>query len=333
MYEDGRKFQGKAGELPVLGLGRMEGEQLVVAPLVLEMCCTATKAEVNDCILATFKRGYTPLTEYLGAGTGTVSMCGTGPSLGKTLHELTGDVLAVNGALKYLLGKGIVPRWCMLWDADPCIAEFAVPHPDVTYLLASRCHPSVFERLKDCKTVVWHAGGDHNIEELLIENGVNEPMLQGGTAGITRGLYLAYALGYRDVHIFGADSSYDESGEHHVEGASLVPEHMMDIMVGGRWFKSTAQWADQIEHMRVLYPMFKHSSLQCNITAHDDGMFAYVISIMQSDEQKAYENAFMLVELENKKNAITAERPAEWPADSPFHKSAVNGEPLHSEKP
>ena len=105
--------------------------------------------------------------------------------------------------------------------------EFAVPHPDITYLVASRCHPDVFKRLEGCKIIVWHAGGDHNINDLLCERKLNEPMVNGGSAGVTRAMFLVNCLGYTDQHIFGADSSYT-GDDTHIRG-SLVPEK--DLMV------------------------------------------------------------------------------------------------------
>ena len=284
-----------------LGFGHAEGEQQVVLPLVLQMECTATADETERNMTATIARGYTPLMEHFERYSGTLSLCGSGPSLAAKLHELTGDVLACNGAIGFLLDRGIVPRHAMLWDAAPIVAEFAVPHPDITYFVASRCHPSVFERLAGCKVVVWHAGGDHNVDDFLSDRKIHEPMLQGGTTAVTRGMYLAFALGYKDLHLFGADSCYTD-GATHVEGASKVPEGLVNVMVGGRWFKSTCQWAAQIEEIKIIYPMMMQPEVGARITAHDEGMMAWVISIMDRDMRKALLEAKATCELQTQKN-------------------------------
>lgn len=262
----------------------------VILPLLLNMECTATEKEMNGNVSLTLERGYVPFMELLDREADkTVSLCGAGPSLSDTLDKLKGDVFAVNSAIGVLLDRGIVPKYAMIWDCAEICEKFAVPHPDVTYLVASRCHPAVFERLKDCRVVVWHADGDHNILPFLEEKNVMEPLVKGGTTGITRGLYVAYALGYRDFHVFGADSSY-RNGESHVNG-SLVYEHRIKVMVNKRWFDSTPQWAAQIEELKVIYPMFRHTVLKAQIEAYDDGMFGYVLSIMKQDEEAALNNA------------------------------------------
>lgn len=286
-------------EYPFLGFQHGEGGDAVILPLVLNMECTATEKEMNENVALTLARGYTSLVSYLDhVPGGPVSICGAGPSLGKNLDKLQGDVFAINSAIGFLLGKGIVPRWAMIWDCADVCEQFAIPHPEITYLIGSRCHPKVFERLKDCKVVVWHACGDHNILEYLEQKGVNEPLVNGGTTGVTRGIYLAYALGYRDFHLYGADSCYVQ-GETHVAG-SVVHEHCLKVMVNGRWFDSTPQWAAQIEEMKIMYPMFRHTPLAANMTAYDDGLLAYVMSIMKADEMKALQNAFALMELQIK---------------------------------
>lgn len=280
-----------------LGVQNGEGEGAVVLPLVLHMECTATEGEMNANVAATLDRGYTSILPYLySEPDGTVSICGAGPSLGETLSELKGDVFAVNSAISYLLERGVVPKWAMIWDCAEICERFAIPHPDVTYLIGSRCHPKVFKRLKDCKVVVWHADGDHNIMPFLEGKKVKEPLIKGGTTGVTRGIYVAYALGYRDFHVFGADSSYSEDGRTHVV-SSLVHEHRMKVMIAGRWFDTTAQWAAQIEEMKIIYPMFKRSALQAEITVYDKGMMAWIVQLMDMDLEKSVANAMALIEL------------------------------------
>lgn len=277
-----------------------------ILPLVLNMECTATQDEVESNIKATFARGYTGFMEHVGKYGGSVSLCGSGPSLEARIGNLTGDVLAVNGAIKFLLDRGIVPKHAMLWDAAQVVAEFAEPHPDTTYFVASRCHPDVFERLKDCRVAVWHAGGDHDIHKLLSEYRPQEPMVQGGTTGVTRGLYLAFALGYKDFHVFGADSCYVD-GRTHVAGASKMPENAMRAMVAGRWFHTTAQWCAQIEEMKIIYPMMMQPEVGANITTYDEGMLSWVVQIMDMDMRKALAEARATCELQQKKVTLVEE--------------------------
>ena len=241
------------------------GETPPLFPLSLLMEGCATKEEMNGNFFATLDRGYEPINPHIGAYLGTASLVGSGPSVNETYKELQGDVIAINGAIGFLLERGIVPKFGMLWDAAEVVERFAVPHPDITYLVASRCHPKVFARLKDCKIVVWHAAGDNNIAELMNRPDViakqpcEEPLINGGTAGVTRGLFLATTLGYKEIHIFGGDSSYSADGKTHVSGGSLVPEKDITVAIGNappQYFRTTPEWCAQVEEYRAIYTIF-----------------------------------------------------------------------------
>ena len=286
-------------EVPVLGMrpdGSGASADPVAAPLLpLKLYITgcATEQEMNANVTATIERGYVRFNESLDSRLGErVHICGSGPSLRETWKEIpAGDhILAINSAIGYLIEQGRPPTWGMIWDAADICEKFAVPHPDVTYLIGARCHPKVFERLAGCKVIVWHAGGDHNIHKYLSERNIQEPLVNGGTAGVTRSLYLGYAIGYRDFYLHGADSSYSAEGDTHIRG-SLVPEKDMQIFVGGRWFRTTPEWCAQVEEIKLIYPIFRMPSMQANISCYGDGMFQHVVKIMKSDEKTALEVA------------------------------------------
>jgi len=255
------------------------GQPLPLFPLALSMEGCFTEKQMNTNFFATLDRGYTPINGYLDSCQGTCSIVGAGPSIAETYTDLVGDVLAINSAIGYLLDKSIVPRWAMIWDCDPVCENFAVPHPDITYLIASRCHPKVFERLKDCKIIVWHAAGDLNIVELMnrpdiiARQSCHEPLINGGTAGVTRGIYVTTALGYRDLHLFGSDSSYSDDGRTHVI-RSLVPEKDITIAIGNAppaYFRTTPEWCSQVMEYRMIYTIM---ACGCGVTidVHGSGM-------------------------------------------------------------
>jgi hypothetical protein len=240
----------------------------------MEVCATQEEAETN--LGGTFTREYERFNEHLGTRSGVLHICGAGPSLEDSYAELSGDVLACNSAIPFLLDKGVVPRYGMIWDASPLLVNFAVPNPFVTYLLASRCHESVFQRLNDCNIVVWHAGGDFDITGVLERAGIDEPMVNGGSAAVTRALYLAYALGYRELHLHGADSSY-RGDRTHVQG-SLVPEKRMTVCAQKQFFDTTPEWAAQVEEFKCIYPSFLQ--MGATIKVHGDGLLPTVARLL-----------------------------------------------------
>ena len=266
-----------------------------VAKLHLQVVGCATVEEMNSNVTATIERGYTGLETVMDSELGKrVHLCGAGPSLRDSYKEIPDgeSIFAVNSAIGFMIEHDRPPQWAMIWDASPVCSKFAVPHPDVTYLIGARCHPSVFERLNGCRVIVWYAGGDHNITQYLQSRGMNVPLVNGGTAGVTRGIYLAYALGYRDLHIHGADSCYSDEGDTHVRG-SLVPEKSLHVMVGenGKWFRTTPEMCAQIEEMKVIYPSFMQPELGASFKMYGSGMMQHVVSIMEKDRNVALANA------------------------------------------
>lgn len=210
----------------------------------------ATDDELRLHIEATLKRGYTRFNEYFESQKGTASICGFGPSLVQTWPLLKGDVMAVNRSHDWLIERGVVPRWCLLMDPVEVVSEMVSPHPEVVYMVASRCHPKVFEKLDGFNVVVWHAAGDSMIEEIVANHfqapteeealAKIEPTINGGSSGVTRGAVMLVAMGYTDIHIHGADSSFPKDGDTHVL-PSLVPESQIKVKVEGREFY-TAPW-------------------------------------------------------------------------------------------
>lgn len=290
---------------PLLGYHPEGGDRPPLLPLLLSMECCASQGEMNGNVKATIDRGYVRLNEYLDKFSGTVSICGSGPSLADTCTALEGDVIAINNSLSYLLGRGIVPKFAMFWDAAEVVAKFAIPHPDITYLVGARCHPSVFARLEGCKQIVWHAGGDYNIADFLVEHNINEPMINGGSAGVTRCMYLAFALGYRNFHLHGADSSYSDEGKTHVN-ESVVPEKDFRVWVGNhqgnRQFRTTPEWCGQVEEIKLIYPWFSQI-LGVSVKAHGEGLFPYIVRIMQHNEAIAMKQSQLLEKGDNHANA------------------------------
>ena len=268
------------------------GVTLPLVPLALGMECTASEGEMNSNFFATLDRGYTPINDFLWKEGGKeVCLVGAGPSLKEThkeLIELGHDICAVNSGIKFLVGKNIIPKYAMLWDASEIVKNFVVPHPEITYLVASRCHPEVFERLKDCKVVVWHANGDHNILEIMnrpevtSRQKVEEPLINGGSAGITRGIYLMANLGYKKIHLFGADASYLDD-KTHVMG-SLVYEKDIMVSIGNnppRFFRTTPEFCAQVEEYKSIFTLFVVHC--CNeLVVHGDGMLPHMHRVMEA---------------------------------------------------
>lgn len=241
-----------------------------IQPLKLVRSICETPENVRFNVERTLSAPYVRFNEFLGTQVGPVSIVGSGPSLARHYQELTGDVVACNGAHDYLIERGIVPRFCMIFDASPVMKDFITPHKDVIYLIASRCHEALFKHLEGCKIVVWHCKGDDCIDELLEERKIYEPMIHGGSAAVMRAVFLVIGMGFKDLHLFGADSSFEDD-QHHI-GKTLVPENMIEVW-NGRWFKSTGWMAGQVEDFRDTALILRDKS-GIDFTIHGSGLFS-----------------------------------------------------------
>jgi hypothetical protein len=254
--------------MPVLGVA--QGETLVPLHLLRECCVPLDIIQEN--LRQTFARPYRRFNELM---RGTVAIVGSGPSIHETIKHIqpTDAVFACNAAHELLIARGIIPAYAMLWDAAEVVSTMITPHKGVTYLVASRCHPSVFEKLKGFDVVVWHAGSDdEQITERLEEHGRMEPVINGGSAAAVRAMFIVVAMGFRHIKVFGIDGSFD--GEHTHFQKSAVPEVEIKVFCNHRWFRTTAWLAAQAEEVQVLFPIV--AGLGVNIEVYGDGLIPHI---------------------------------------------------------
>lgn len=139
-----------------------------------------------------------------------MSVAAGGPSLDDTCKDLSGYIVAVNGSLKFLLDRGVIPHACAVLDPSDHIAAGLVADSRVRYYIASICDPSVFDKLKDCDVTIWHPTPDS-----IGADCPEQPLSVGGgcTVGL-RWLNLGYLLGFRRFHLHGLDSSFRGGSTH-----------------------------------------------------------------------------------------------------------------------
>ena len=203
------------------------------------------------------------------------SVVGSAPSIDWTWTHIKGDVIACNAAHDFLVRHKTVPKFAMMWDPVSVMNDLITPHDAVTYLLASRCHPSIFKRFEKNKVVVWHADGDTNIKAILEEYNKMEPIIFGGSTAVTRAMFVAVAMGYLDLHVFGIDSS--TNGGSHIK-KSVVDKDYMQINCGGRWFETTPWLAVQAEDFKRIVPHLVSCGVK--ITVYGDGLIPHIARAM-----------------------------------------------------
>lgn len=169
-----------------------------------------------------------------------IACVGYGPSLNETWEEVKGyrHIMSCSGATRFLLDRGIVPTWHVEVDPRPHKVQLlGDPHPDVTYLIASTCHPDVFDHLKNVKVTLWHIFDSSEDAMRTLPQG--EWALTGGCSVGVRMLTLARFFGFRELHVYGMDGNEGESGKHAAAHPSQPKGHAL-VTYEGREFKTTS---------------------------------------------------------------------------------------------
>lgn len=259
----------------LIGMDKVQDARLAWLPLTMQGVLANSTEDISRNIEHALGLDYIPYTDLIGSKSGAVAIVGSGPSLKTNWHELrhfNGDIIACNAACQFLLEKGITPQYMFCFDADKLVLEFFTPHKDITYLLASRCVPQAFEILKGCRIVLWHAAGDERIRAILEEKKINEPMVTGGSAAVTRAMMMAMPMGYAEVHVYGGDSSF-ASGDTHIRQSTTV-ERRMAVKCAGGVFEVAPWMTMQVNDLEKLAPLIK--SLRIGMHFHGDGLLQHV---------------------------------------------------------
>lgn len=178
---------------------------------------------------------------------------------------LDGETMALNGALGLFFNSGRAPTYWAVCDPqrDPVLAFLDCPLPqDTTYLVASKCHPDVFERLKDHRVVVWHVSDFVDAERHPVPC---------GTSITTCSIPLAMRLGYPDLEIWGWDACFGEDGSDHAIPQKHAYTETLDVEIEGRVFKTTRAWAlEAFDLGNKAWPIYRWLGMRIEVMG--DGM-------------------------------------------------------------
>lgn len=184
--------------------------------------------------------------------TGRLAIVGSGPSVLDYIEELRtwpGEIWAINGAYDFLRGEGIVPHGFVGMDPVPGLAEYvAKTHKDTTYFISSVCDPAVFDALKDQHVWLWHSKWD------AMPYPADQCIVSGGTTCITRAPFLGNLLGWRDMVIFGADSSYTDTPYCYRHGTFKedTTRPRMKVRVNGQVFETELALTKQAAQLSAM---------------------------------------------------------------------------------
>lgn len=139
--------------------------------------------------------------------------------------KFKGPTLAINGALNLPVFAKKPPDMWIACDPQELVADFVKkPSKKTTFLVASKCHPAVFERLKSFDVRLWH------LSDVKFDKGRVVPC---ATSVTLTALLLAQRLGARSIDVWGWDCCLGDDGAHHAAGSELNPANgIIDVRVG-----------------------------------------------------------------------------------------------------
>jgi hypothetical protein len=229
----------------------------------------------------------------------TLNIIANGPSATLYDFDAPGDTLAVNGALKHFTDRGKAPTFWACCDPQALVADFLTDPPLHTiYLIASKCHPLVFQMLQGRDVRLWdiddHPATKEGCRAVAVASSVTLCIqtLMSRPGGI---------FGYRHFEIYGWDACFGEGLEHHAGqhsetrpdnyvqvtvGASVVPPpqipawllerhrfpDLRERYVGGRTFETSHTWAAEAQDAVLLTHYADYS-----VNLHGDGLVKAIL--------------------------------------------------------
>ena len=227
---------------------------------------------------------------------------GGGPSLADKMPLIkrrvdAGQIIfALNGAGPFLNKHGIVPDYQVFLDCLPTLTERIGEAK--SYLINSQCDPGMFASVSN--PILWHIAYPQTEDYLPVhrkESGGYCLVGGGATVGLTA-MPLAYAMGYRKMHLFGYDSSAKNGTAHAYPIPGAMPNlsgeilgdrliDYVDVDLNGKKFKSTLTLTRQAE----LFPDICNALLEkgCIVTVdvHEDSLMAEVLRMMNATQPMA----------------------------------------------
>ena len=245
-------------------------------PLKITGQCVADDETLFSQMDAAIARGYKQIRQAELPKTGSIVLVASGPSVkGQTelirKMQIAGSpVVAIKGAHDYLIDQGVIPDYALAIDPQEHRIAFHKPCQAVKYMIASQCHPAMFDNLAGFDVTLWHP---------YVMKGQDRPknamLIGGGTTSGLRAISLFYVLGWRDFQLFGFDSCND--GETlRVNGDGLkTGDSLLEVRIDpeGEPFFCNASMALQAEHFQTYYDYLPDATF----AGHGHGLIQAII--------------------------------------------------------
>jgi hypothetical protein len=192
-----------------------------------------------------------------------------GPSAAHVdLWSIDGPTLALNSAIRLYQKAGLYPTYFAACDPQAEIAGLIPDNPSdrTTYLIASKCHPSIFHKLRDRDVRVWH------MRDYEARDRSRIALCCSVTLTAT---WLMHRLGYTDFEYWGWDGCFMD-GRHHAavddDWSQIECLHINyggkienDEIIGGTNFATTRSWAAEAKGAEQFFQLAEYFDLKIKI--------------------------------------------------------------------
>lgn len=215
-------------------------------------------------------------------------ICGSGPSIGAdidTIRQMQGEgveVWALNNCANYLAKMGVPVDAQVIMDAQE--HNLKAIGPAKKHLFASQCHPALFDAVPDA--ILWHSthGNERPDEQEGFPEHDDEYSLIGSAVSVgNTAMVLAFAMGYRTIHLFGYDSS-NEGVSHVIHQPWNDGEPMTIVEFNGKKYIASLTMSLQADAFPSRAYVLEREG--CSITVHGYGLLPDRWNTKLTEEQK-----------------------------------------------
>lgn len=187
----------------------------------------------------------------------------------KTLYQKGATIVAMNGSSKWCRDHDIEPDWQVIVDAKEETAQLVDPKTPFHYF-ASQCDPKTVDAAPN--VILCHFGLER-IEEYLPDDRVKAggyTLLGAGVSAGNAAMSIAFSQGYRELHLFGYDSSYHEDNSHAYEQKINQFMPTTEITWGGKTFIASVAMKGQAEKFPLNVAALNNAG--CEVFVYGEGL-------------------------------------------------------------
>jgi len=214
-----------------------------------------------------------------------LAIIGGGPSLKLDIEEIRqkqqeGTIIwALNNTFSYLIEREIYPDAHILLDAREENVAFVPEKTNATMLYAYQCHPKVLNKGVEAGHVILWCPSLPGMLECLQENNIKAALIGVGCSVGMKALGLAFLFGFKNVHLYGYDSSYKNGRNHAYQQKLNDGERIIEVVCNGKRFSCAPWMAKQVQEFRENISDFVKKGMV--FTVHGSGLLPYMASLME----------------------------------------------------